>query len=513
MQHDDLDLFREFKVKNNDITSNLLKRGLIINALKEGKTKSEAISCAKISEDEFNEIYQTSRIEKTDFYLRFNLEYCENRKRQYVKHLKTNDFYNAIVKSDMSQKEFNKWYAYDESRVLGGERASDFYINTTKLLMDKYIESRRSGKNKPDSARCVGLSNLTIDKWMKHQEISIFRKFKNNIRKMHLDLIVSAFNEAKSKKDVKQIHDIPIKTIDIYINNGRNGISEYAELFNAYRDIVVPNQIEIFLRDIKTKPFKKALKNSKFTKKELNYFYNLGKNGDELYKEFYEKYLDLKIRLYVDSILAKKSQKIALKNSHLTGGEFSEMEDKINDLLFEGRMDIIYDTLMQNKHSAAQLSASSGVSVEELYEWYFKGLDGDEKFKEYHLLFELSIISPRVIAINKALSLGIPRNKLMKRLKEDIGSKDFKIWQKYGIIENQKEKLIDLSEENIDRERILNIVNNSASVKRFYSGGDPEMFELIKKAIRGNTKISASYLDISGKQEENQKIKDEILGK
>ena len=163
MQHDDLDLFREFKVKNNDITSNLLKRGLIINALKEGKTKSEAISCAKISEDEFNEIYQTSRIEKTDFYLRFNLEYCENRKRQFVKHLKTNDFYNAIVKSDMSQKEFNKWYAYDESRVLGGERASDFYINTTKLLMDKYIESRRSGKNKPDSARCVGLSNLTID--------------------------------------------------------------------------------------------------------------------------------------------------------------------------------------------------------------------------------------------------------------------------------------------------------------------------------------------------------------
>lgn len=232
-----------------------------------------------------------------------------------------------------------------------------------------------------------------------------------------------------------------------------------------------------------------------------------------MYKEFYEKYLDLKIRLYVDSILAKKSQKIALKNSHLTGGEFSEMEDKINDLLFEGRMDIIYDTLMQNKHSAAQLSASSGVSVEELYEWYFKGLDGDEKFKEYHLLFELSIISPRVIAINKALSLGIPRNKLMKRLKEDIGSKDFKIWQKYGIIENQKEKLIDLSEENIDRERILNIVNNSASVKRFYSGGDPEMFELIKKAIRGNTKISASYLDISGKQEENQKIKDESLGK
>ena len=62
--HDDLDLFTDFNEKNNEITSNLVKRGRLINALKEGKNKQEAIFDAGLTPSEFLEIYEGSKKEK-----------------------------------------------------------------------------------------------------------------------------------------------------------------------------------------------------------------------------------------------------------------------------------------------------------------------------------------------------------------------------------------------------------------------------------------------------------------
>ena len=36
--------------------------------------------------------------------------------------------------------------------------------------MDRYIEERKNGENKPDSAKSIGLSNLIIDKWLRNSE-------------------------------------------------------------------------------------------------------------------------------------------------------------------------------------------------------------------------------------------------------------------------------------------------------------------------------------------------------
>ena len=507
-KHDDLDLFRDFKIRNEEITSSLLKRGLIINAIKDDKSKSEAIKSAKITPEEFDEIYRTSIREKTDFHQRFNMEYAENRKRLFVRLLKDNDFYNSIVKCEITQKEFNQWYAQDEAEFMDGGRGSEFYINATGLLMGKYLDSRRNGKNRPDSARSVGLSNATVDKWMRHQEFELYRDFKNRLVDLHVELIVDEFRRHRTKLDVYRECDISVRTIEHYINKGKKGMSQFREMYELYEKEVIPKQLELFLHEVENKTLKRSLKNAKLSEKEMKYYYNLGKNDDGRFTGFYQEYLELKILLYCDAILSKKSHRIAMKNSNLSREEFEANENDIDDMILKARLRMLCDKLIQGKASTSQLSGISGVSVEELYRWYFRGKNGDETYEEFSSLFELGIITPKTMAINRALGLGIPKNKLMKKLKKDIGAKDFRIWEEYGII-NSSNSHVQLDTKEIDHEEALDLLKKSEFLKHCYGNRDPEIYNLMNQAARGNLKS----LNESAVSENEEELKNEIIGK
>ena len=61
--------------------------------------------------------------------------------------------------------------------------------------------------------------------------------------------------------------------------------------------------------------------------------------------------------------------------------EYIENETQIEDSIIEGRIEIMENALMDSKMTASRLSKLSGLSVEEIYEWYFKGKNG--KYKGY----------------------------------------------------------------------------------------------------------------------------------
>ena len=68
--------------------------------------------------------------------------------------------------------------------------------------MDKYLKARCDGKNKPDAARSVGLSNIIINKWIKHPEFDLFNDFKQRYNQLNIDLIIYGFSQGKSKSEV-----------------------------------------------------------------------------------------------------------------------------------------------------------------------------------------------------------------------------------------------------------------------------------------------------------------------
>jgi len=500
---DDGRMFIQFRNKNLKITSNLIKRGLIINALKEDKNKLEAIESAGLTIEEFEEIYKRSKKEKSNFYLRFDEEYTENRKRLFIRNLKGNDFYNAIEKSEITQKEFLNWYLKEQLTF------SEFYMKTTELLMDKYLEARKDGLNKPDASRRVGLSNVIVDRWMKYHDVPFYKSFIDKIDMMTFDFILNGFRNAQSKEEVSKCHDISMKTIEKYINLGKNGFKPYDEIFHVYEKVVIPNQLSIFLNDISNKPFKKSLRHSKMSEDDFNHYYNLGKSGNEKFKSFHDDYLKLKIEIYVDSILSKKSSKIALKNSNLTGDELDANRKDIDEKILDGRLEILCDELSKNKTSSSRLATLSGLSVEEIYEWFFMGKNGNSKFEEFSLLFDLNIVIPRTLTIHGALLSGIPKNRLMNKLKKDIGTKDFNIWKNHGLIERDDADII-LENDNIDKKRVMALIQSANHLNGITREDDPEIHAFLMRIAETRRNIVFPQKVSSHK---NRELMEEIIGK
>ena len=479
--HDDLELFSDFQNKNNELTENLIKRGKVINALKEGKSKDEAILDAGLTPKEFLEIYNTSKIEKTDFHIRFDEEYIENRKREFVRLIKTNDFYNAIEKCEISQTDFNKWYLIDQDNYISNLNSTDFYMSTTKQLMKNYLKARQDGKNKPDAARSVGLSNIIINKWLNHTELNLYNDFAIKENQLTIDLIVKGFESDKSKSEVSQIYDIPINIIDEYIEKGKSGFEKYEDISDAYEKGIIPKQLKVFLNDFENRPFNKALKSSKLTKDELNHFYNRGKSGDEEFKDFYNDFLALKKSLYVSNILSKKTHKIALKNSYLTKAEFNNEKEELEFEILKKRMNIVADELLNSKATGLKISKKIGISINEFYDWYFRGKNGDEMFHEFYLLINTALILPRIITVRKALEIGIPKKWVFKKLKKEIGPKDFKIWMDKDIVNDDFVEIMELCEEDDDKpgflKKFLNVKKVALDVdgESSYLDRDPQM--------------------------------------
>lgn len=496
-KHEDLALFRDFRQENEQITSFLIKRGLIINALKEDKGKQEAIFQAGLTPREFMEIYNSSKREKTEFHIRFDMEYMKNRKRLFSKLIKTNDFYNAIEKCEISQIDFNNWYLKDQDKYLSDYRPTCFYRTVTCELMDKYIKARLEGKNKPDAARCVGLSNMIIGKWLNHPEYELYYSFKKKIKQLTIDLIVKGFKHDKSKLEVSESYDIPVSSIEEFIDYGRNGFERYGEIFELYENNIIPGQLKTFLRDIKTKSYNKAVKNARISDDDLNYYYNLGRKGDNKFARFYTEYLEIKKSLYISNIMAQKSQKIALKNSNLKLGEYDESRDEIEDEILRQRILIIGEELLKHKTTGAKLAKKVGVGVDELYGWYFKGKKGDVKYKSFYMMLEMGMIYPRIQAYNKAIDLGIPRNWLQKQLKKDLGLVDYKIWDKHGLISEEYFNYFNLDGEDVDVEKLMSIMKSSSHTKSIEKDDDPELFNFMRKVFNSSKKQSMEIINLS----------------
>ncbi len=512
LTNQDLEFLRDFQFENSIITANLIKRGKVINALKEDYNKIEAIYAAEMTPNEFKNIYNASKMDNSEFYKRFDEEYAENRKRLFPKLLKDNDFYNAIQKCEITQKDFNKWYQKDQDKFIATGVGSEFYINTTGLLMQKYIRARLDGKNKPDAAKTAGVSNTIVNKWLKHIEYDLYWEFKRNNDLLEMDLIKRGFSELKSKTETAETYDVSPATINEFINYGRNGFEKFRDLFKLYENKVIPSQLEKFMKSIKNKQFNKALKDSKLTLDEFEYYYEIGKSDGSKFHEFYTNYLDLKIEIYADNILSKKSQKIALKNSNMTQDEVKENHDAIEDLILKGRVDIIASEIEKHKDTGVKLAKAIGVSVDELYDWYVKGKNGDEKYGEFALIFELGVILPRSMAFTQAMHYGIPKNQLHKKLKKELGSKEYELWDKYGIIDQQEMNYIKLGGDEIDEKRIISLLKNSEYFRCCFKDNDPDTFEMMKKAVKGNSTFMKSQRHIS-KKSEVEVAKSDVIGK
>jgi len=468
--HNDLELFRRFQRESSRLSEELAKRDLIIIGLQNNHNIKDILSNLDISEDEFEKMYTISKKENNSFYRNYTREYCENRKRIFVKHLKTNDFFTSIVKSEITITDFNKWYLEDEKEFLSNDNPSEFYLTSTELLMDKYLNERRNHKTRSCAAKQAGLTNTMVNYWLKHDEIKLFKEFKNRHNRLMIELVTEGFKNEMTKYEIYNEYDIPVKLIESYIQKGSED-STYGEIAHLYNEVIIPKQLERFLVEIKNNNLKKALKACDLSEKTLDYCYNRGKMEDDNFVEFTAQYLVIKIEKYVEAIISKKSHKFALKHSNLFKEEYEKHESAITKKIMDRRINIIHKGMAKNM-SWNRIVSMINMDLDEVYECYDKGRKGDEVYEYFAFVFGTVRLTMMIVYFKELLDSGVPKNRLLKSVKKRVGRKEYRLIMKYELLEeehidyiinNNFRKFLDfnmrmLKKDGTDKERHLNIL-------------------------------------------------------
>lgn len=400
-----------------------IKIDLLIRAIQEGKTKSEIIDAAGVSEREYDNLVKVSEFKGNEFARLRNLE-IESRKKDFVRYLKSNDLKHSCSLAKFSLDDFYEYYDKEDVN-------SHYYIRTTEILMDKYLAQRRLGKTKKEAIETVGIRESYVDRWLTRTK---YADFKDEDLKVTVALILRGLKRKQSVSQIAKTAGVSEKAIRTYVKLGSRGSEIYKPLFDYCMEEIVPGKISQFLEIIKTKSIRKALDSLNITFEELDRCCELGKSGDERFSEFYEEFLEKKKVHYVYNRNKGKSHKIAMRESHLTPEEYESCRDDLDKVSRKIKFTIVLQNIGNDKTSNVAAS-KAGCSVDEIYEWYFRGRSGDEDYKDFYESFHYGYVRPNIVPIQEKLdSEKVNIDTLIKSNKEHFTKKDFDIWVKHGLV-------------------------------------------------------------------------------
>ena len=473
----------EFWIKTNKSFEDeiiQIKKDLILNALSEGKTREEAISVSGVTPKEYDDIVKVADFRKDEFSLERNRE-LETRKANFIEHIKYNDVATSCAMAKIEVEDFYEWYEKDLT--------SEFYLETTRILMHNFLSQRRKGKTRVESAAAIGLPCNFVEHWFK-RTLDICESFKNDHIVVVVDLIYRGFKAGRTKREISKTADVSINRINSYLKLGQRGYGTYKRLYDYYEAEIIPVELDRFLAELTNKPIKKALeiselsseeldeccasvrsgnntykdfydrfyitrlnvfldnidkgkdkskavRNANLSMKELEECYELGRNGDERFTDFYGKYHEIKFRTFLDSIIKGKTESQALKSAEL---KREDLPDNLDEMIFERKFNIVVGSL-KNDFTTKQAAKKANVSIDTVFEWFLKGRDGDEHFKEFYDMYLDGYVEPGSRIVQRLLNEDIPLHLILKRNRKNFTREDYDFWMREGYMQKAQEYL------------------------------------------------------------------------
>ena len=400
-----------------------IKLDLIVEGIDRHMTKGEIIEYAGLTAKEYDDIFKVADRKGEDI-AQIRKREIESRKRQFVKYLLNFDLKIACSKALFTLDDFYEYY--DSADV-----NSEFYVKSTRILMDKYLTQRRFGRTREEAIEKVGIKEKYLDRWLKR---SVYADFKDEDLRVTVELILKGFKKNKPLIEIAQTAGVTVNAIKSYVKLGGRGSAIYKPLYDYYESEIIPQKLDKFLNGNETKSIKKAMESADLTEDELDKYYELGKNGDERFEEFYKEFYDIKKGTYVYHRNKGKSHNIAMRESRLSDEEYDESKADIEKLIRLLKISIVLETVASDKTSNVAAS-KAGCTVDEIYEWYFKGRSGDEDYKEFYESFHKAYVRPSAVPLQEKLdNENAKLDNLNKSNKDKFTKKDVDIWLKHGII-------------------------------------------------------------------------------
>lgn len=243
-------------------------------------------------------------------------------------------------------------------------------------------------------------------------------------------------DEIKNKplKKALELSELSQEEFEYCCQQGMKGDSKFKEFYQSYYGI----KIDVFMNNInKGKDKSKALRNAGLTEKELDDCYQLGKNGDERFSEFYQKYYDKKYEIFLKDMINGKTLDKALDNANLNEDEVPE---NLDDIIFDKKLNIVMASIKKD-FTTKQAANKAHVSVNDIYDWFMKGRSGDEKFKEFSEFYYDEYVSPGSLIVQKALNEEIPIELILRKRKKLFSKQDYEFWRDNGFLKQAQEEL------------------------------------------------------------------------
>ena len=484
-----------------------IKKDLILKLLNEGKSKSQVIEEAGITRKEYDDLVKYSKFKENEFAEEYE-KIVNDRKEQLLIHLTTNDLKNSCLLTKITVDDFYQWL--DDAKI-----DSDFYIKSNKILMDKYLNERKTGKTKSMVCESIALDESIVDKWLKRKN-KLFDEFKDKNLKVIVDLVLDGFKSNKTKKEISQNIEVSVNEINRFLLLGERGSKIYSELYDYYSSEVIPKHLQRFLVEIKNKPFTKALSHVDLTKEEFMHYY-------ETNQDFHDKYLSFKMERYVEEILDGRTHEKSLKKSNLSSEEYLQLKQKIDEILLHKRMEIVKKEILNDSKSDVA-AKRAGVTVDDVYDWYYKGKSDDE-FKEFSEFFYKRYIRPNIMYFNDMITDGKPIDRLLESFDDNFSKRDFEIWQEEGLI--SKENVVVKIDDDEDEDAMSlfesheKIYSKETSKNKFITkeGLTSEFYDSVKdddgvnRINVGFQKKNTSKKSTILKKDDIERLKKEIMGK
>lgn len=488
------DKYEFWRTINPDFESEIhkIKIDLISKALTEGRLKAEIIEIAGVTPKEYDDIIKVSRF-KNDEFSQLHAKEVETRKENFLKYFADNDLETSCEMAKFSVDDFYNYYD-------SADHSSSFYTETTCLLMDKYLDERRTGKNRQEASVSVGIKQTYLDRWLSRTKYSHFR---DADLKITVDLILEGLKQNKSLEEIAQSVDCDVSAIKRFIKVGERGGEIYKPLYDYYEAEIIPKKLSKFVEVSGKKPMRKALESADLSEDEADKYCELGKNGDEKYREFYERYSEIKKTTYVYLKQRGKSHNIAKKESRLTEEEYLEYKDEIDELLRNIKILIVLEVIKDNKTSTVAANRAN-CSVDEIYDWYFKGRDGDEEFAKFYEAFHGVYVRPNLNSIQEHLDFKNQSiDNILRANKDQFTKKDIEIWVKNGLLDNKVLKLNTIKDDEDDDDSKSKFDTDEMLKEMGFDESDRIK---IKKA-------SASSAILANNDEDKEQLKKHILKK
>ena len=466
-----------FKYKLDDILIDL-----ILKAISENKTRPEILDDLKITKEEFKRLCD-SYDEFRKIYLR---DYIQKRREKFLYYLNENNLTKSIENAYLNKEELDTWLREGEKdfELNHDTELAEFYKKTTEKLMAQYVKYRSMALSKKEVALKIDKSPKTIDSWMRRDDHEIFIKFQNDCNSITVDIIINGIKKGLTLKQAASLGDMSLNNLKKLIKQGEEGDEKYLRLYEVYQNRYIPDQLEVFLNKIKSSKYKKALKSAHLSEDELNKFYVMGLKRIVPFNKFSDEYFEFKLKNYAKEIIQKgKTPQRAGRNVNFIDEDFKYRGDEIENTIVEKQLQIILPLVREGYH-LKYVAGKINVDIELLFDWYCRGYNGDEKFKQFSECYWENRLKPSVDDFQALFDKGISENFLLKYIMRKPVKPEYQFWKKLGLFEINKENFL-LSDE--------------------------EQFEIYEKEVIGVRENIEDMLELSEKESELKVPIDEIM--